>query len=81
MNTPYLLANNLLVETSLPLAPQSLAALEQALFLVQEQLRSLASDPAFSQKIALAFGNSFDIEAAQALVQEERQDGWENIGW
>ena len=49
---------------NLSLDSLSLTGLEQAFLLVQERLRSFATDPEFSQK--LAFGSSFDAQGAQA---------------
>jgi hypothetical protein len=74
-----LLAHSFLVETALSLDPLSLTTLEQAFLLLQERLRSFANEPDFSQKLALAFGNSFDAEAAQGLAQAWRSEDFRAI--
>jgi hypothetical protein len=72
MVTFNFLANNFSLETTLSLDSSSLNLLEQALLRVREGLRSFAGDPEFSQKLALAFGDSFDAQRAQDLAQAWR---------
>ncbi len=44
--------------------------LEQALLLVQDWLSIFASNPEFSQKMALAFGDSYDAGILESLRQQ-----------
>ena len=76
MTISHFLADSFLVETTLTPDLLSLAGLEQAFLLVRERLRNFAGDPAFSAKLALAFGGSFDGQAAQGLVQAWQQENF-----
>jgi hypothetical protein len=66
MKTQNFLLNGLSVEAKFSLETEQLAVLEQALILAQERLKGFANDPAFSTKMALAFGNSVNMDILQA---------------
>ncbi|MBD2492423.1 Calx-beta domain-containing protein, partial [Aulosira sp. FACHB-615] len=65
MNNTYILPNNLVVESPLSIDTNILSSLEQALILVQERLQAFASEPEFTQKIAVAFGDTADADSLQ----------------
>jgi hypothetical protein len=58
---------------NLPFDSATLAVLEEALLSVREYLTNFAKDPAFNQKLELAFGENIDAEAAQELA-----NAWQN---
>ncbi|WP_103123724.1 Calx-beta domain-containing protein, partial [Nostoc cycadae] len=65
MNNTYILPNNLVVESPLSIDTNILSSLEQALILVQERLQAFTSEPEFTQKIAVAFGDTADADSLQ----------------
>ncbi|WP_404786142.1 cadherin-like domain-containing protein [Altericista sp. CCNU0014] len=69
MKTQYVRLDDLLVATSLFLAPAQLSLLDQALVFTQEKLQEFARDPGFGEKIALAFGAGADANALQLAWQ------------
>ncbi|BBD63171.1 YD repeat-containing protein (plasmid) [Nostoc sp. HK-01] len=63
MNNTYILHNNLVVESPLSIDTNIFSSLEQALILVQERLQAFAGEPEFTQKIAVAFGDTADADS------------------
>lgn len=70
MKTQYVRLDDLLVSTSLLLAPDQLSLLDQALVFTQEKLQEFAKDPQFGEKIALAFGAGSDANVLQLAWQD-----------
>lgn len=64
--TTYALSNNTVVTAALPIDSALLPSLEQSLGLAQAQLQKFASNPEFSQKLAVAFGDGADLKGLQA---------------
>ncbi|PSF29023.1 hypothetical protein C7H19_24500 [Aphanothece hegewaldii CCALA 016] len=68
--TPFVIGDNLLIGTSLTIAQESFAALEQVLSIIQERLQALMSEPEIQQKLALEFGDRINPEAVGTLRQQ-----------
>jgi VCBS repeat-containing protein len=69
MKTQYVRLDDLLLATSLSLAPDQLSLLDQALVFTQEKLQEFAKDPDFGAKIALAFGTGVDADTLKLAWQ------------
>jgi Ca2+-binding RTX toxin-like protein len=64
--TTYSLANSTTVAAAAPIDATLLPSLEQSIGLAQAQLQKFASNPEFSQKLAVAFGDGVDLAKLQA---------------
>ncbi|MBN3957445.1 cadherin-like domain-containing protein [Nostoc sp. NMS8] len=63
MKNAHVPGKNLIVKSSLILDPTQLTSVEQALFLAQENLQTFTSEPDFSQKMAIAFGEGANVDS------------------
>jgi Ca2+-binding RTX toxin-like protein len=66
MSTTISLTNNTTVTAAAPIDATVTPSLKQSLELAQAQLQKFASNPEFSQKLAVAFGDGANLQALQA---------------